>query len=157
VPGKPLLLAVPVLSNRRSLSVKPSAIDTVLDAFEWFNAVMGRPDAVITRQDVERRFTADAKMIANGQTKCVGIDGHLKHFQEIQRKLKAFRIRLPLECSITSEHEAAAYYQIDYVPVDGSAGIIHDSAIWRIRDDKIALMVETVAFEGREVVLENHA
>ena len=133
------------------------AIDVVVRTFEWFNAVMTKPGHVISREEVERQFTDDAKMIANGQLKCGGIDAHLRHFQELQKKLKSFRIRLPLELSISTADEAAAYYKIDYVSADGSAGIIHDSAIWKIRDRKFALMVETVSFEGKEIALENHS
>jgi hypothetical protein len=137
--------------------MEQKAIDVVVRTFEWFNAVMTKPGHVVSRDEVERRFTDDAKMIANGQLKCAGIEAHLKHFQEIQKKLKSFRIRLPLELSISTTDEAAAYYKIDYVSADGSAGIIHDSAIWKIRDHKFALMVETVSFEGTEVPLDNHS
>jgi hypothetical protein len=133
------------------------AIDVVVQTLEWFNSVMAKPGYVITREEIERKFTPDAQMIANGQVKCAGIDAHLKHFQELQKKLKSFRIRFPLQESISTADEAAAYYRIDYVTADGSAGIIHDSALWRIRDKKLALMVETVSFEGRDVPLENHA
>jgi hypothetical protein len=133
------------------------AIDVVVRTFEWFNAVMANPDHVISRAEVEQQFTEDAQMITNGQLKCAGIDAHLKHFQELQTKLKSFRIRLPVEVSISTDNEAAAYYQVDYVSTDGSGGIIHDNAIWRIRDKKFALMVETVSFEGREITLENHS
>jgi hypothetical protein len=133
------------------------AIDVVVRSFEWFNSVMAKPGHLITREEIERQFTPDAQMIANGQVKCAGIDAHLKHFQELQKKLKSFRIRLPLKESISTAAEAAAYYQIEYVAADGSTGIIHDCALWRIRDNKLALMVETVSFEGKDVPLENHA
>jgi hypothetical protein len=133
------------------------AIEVVIRTFEWFNAVMTDPGHVISRKEIEHQFTVDAKMIANGQLKCAGIDAHLKHFQELQKKLTSFRIRLPLEVSISTADEAAAYYKIDYVSSEGSGGIIHDSAIWKIRDGKFALMVETVSFEGKEVALENHS
>ena len=136
--------------------MESKAIDIVVKAFEWFNATMGRSDIVIARADIERLFTPDAKMVANGQVKCAGIDAHLKHFQEIQKKLEKFCIRLPLEVSISNQNEAAAYYKIDYTPVGGTPGIIHDSALWHVRDNKLALMVETVAFEGRDVALDNH-
>ena len=132
------------------------AINVVERALGWFNAVMSKSGHVITREDIERQFTPDAKMIANGQVKCTGIDGHLKHFRELQAKLASFRIRLPLEQTVSSSERAAAYYLIDYKTVDGFAGVIHDSAIWEIRDQKLALMVETVHFEGRIVALENH-
>jgi ketosteroid isomerase-like protein len=133
------------------------AIEVVIRTFEWFNDVMTNPRHVISRKEIEHRFTEDAQMIANGQLKCAGIAAHLKHFQELQKKLTSFRIRLPLEVSISTADEAAAYYKIDYVSSEGAAGVIHDSAIWRIRDGKFALMVETVSFEGKEVPLENHS
>ena len=41
--------------------------------------------------------------------------------------------------------------------VDGGGGTIHDSALWTIRADRIANMVETVHFEGRAVPLDNHS
>jgi hypothetical protein len=137
--------------------MEQKAIEVVIRTFEWFNAVMTNPSHVISRKEIEHRFTEDARMIANGQLKCAGIDAHLKHFQELQRKLTSFRIRLPLEMSISTAEEAAAYYKIDYVSSEGSVGLIHDSAIWQVRDGKFALMVETVSFEGKEVPLENHS
>ena len=66
------------------------------------------------------------------------------------------RIRFPLEVSISNENESAAYYKIDYVMKDGTAGVVHDSALWKTRDGKIALMVECAAFDGPEIPLENH-
>jgi len=132
------------------------AIDVVMGNFKWFNEVMATPGHVITREEVEGRFAPDAQMIANGQLKCAGIDAHLKHFQELQKKLKSVRVRLPLEESMTNAHECAAYYKIDYVMADGSPGVVHDSALWRVRDGKVALMVESAAFEGPEIPLENH-
>jgi ketosteroid isomerase-like protein len=129
----------------------------VLHTFDWFNAVMANPSGVITRAQVEERFTPDAKMIANGQTKCAGIDAHLAHFKELQKKLKFFRIRLPLELWVSGQDKCAAYYLIDYTTRDDGGGVIHDSALWTIRDGRIAQMVETVFFAGREVPLDNHA
>jgi len=137
--------------------MEQKAIEVVIRTFEWFNAVMTNRGHVISRKEIESRFAEDAQMIANGQLKCAGIDAHLKHFQELQKKLSSFRIRLPLEVSISTADEAAAYYKIDYVSSEGAGGIIHDSAIWKIRDGKFALMVETVSFEGREVALDNHS
>ena len=132
------------------------AIDAVLRNFEWFNQVMATPGHVITREEVERGFAPDARMVANGQLKCAGIEAHLQHFRELQNKLKILKVRMPLEESITNEHECAAYYKIDYVMRDGTAGIVHDSALWRVRDGKVALMVESAAFEGPDIPLENH-
>jgi len=136
---------------------EPQAIDAVIDCFQWFNQVMATPGHVITREEVAQRWTSQAQMIANGQLKCAGIDALLKHFCELQQKLKSFRIRLPPEHSITSANECAAYYKIDYALADGSRGVVHDSALWKVRDGKIALMVESVAFEGGAIELENHS
>jgi ketosteroid isomerase-like protein len=132
------------------------AIDVVMGNFKWFNEVMEKPDHVITREEVEQRYAPDARMIANGQLKCAGIDAHLKHFRELQTRLKSLKVRFPLEECITNADECAAYYKIDYVMADGSAGIVHDSALWRVRDGKVALMVESAAFEGPEIPLDNH-
>ncbi len=131
-------------------------LSVVVRSFEWFNAVMANPQAVIDREQVEKRFTADARMIANGQVKCAGIDGHVRHFQELQRKLSHFRIRLPLELTVSAGDRCAAYYLIDYATADGVRGTIHDNALWTIREGRIAQMVETVYFEGSEVALDNH-
>ena len=133
------------------------AVNVVERALGWFNDVMTQEGREITREDVERRFTADAKMIANGQVKCAGIDAHLNHFRELQAKFVSFRIRLPLELSLSTSDGAAGYYLIDFATKDGAKGIIHDSAIWKIRDEKLLLMVETVHFEGVTVELENHS
>lgn len=135
---------------------EPKAIDVVTSMLSYFPKVMETPGHVITREEVETRFCADARMITNGQVKCAGIDAHLQHFRELQRKLKSLRIRFPLEESITSATECAAYYKIDYVTADGSSGVVHDSALWKVRDGKIALMVESVAFDGPQIPLDNH-
>jgi hypothetical protein len=132
------------------------AIDVAMSNFKWFNDYMAIPGYVITREEVARRFAPDAQMIANGQLKCAGIEAHLKHFQELQIRLKSARVRLPLEESITNANECAAYYKIDYVMADGSAGVVHDSALWRVRDGRVVLMVECAAFEGPEIPLDNH-
>ena len=132
------------------------AIDVVQGCLQWFNEVMATPGYALTEEEVARHFTADARMIANGQLKCAGIHAHLEHFIELQHKLKSVRIRLPFEYSITSQDDCAAYYKLDYVTADGATGVVHDSALWKVRDGKIELMVETVYFEGREVPLENH-
>lgn len=132
------------------------AIDVVSRALKWFPEIMENPGHVITRDEVECYFCADAKMITNGQLKCDGIEGHLQHFRELQKKLRSLRIRFPLEESITNSNECAAYYKIDYVMADGTSGVVHDSALWKIRDGKILRMVESAAFEGPEIPLENH-
>jgi hypothetical protein len=137
--------------------VSSSTLQVVIRTFEWFNEVMANPAARISRADVEAHFTSDARMTANGQLKCAGIEAHLAHFQELQRKLKSFHIRIPLQDCVAGEDKCAAYYLIDYTTVDGGGGIIHDSALWTIRDDRIANMVETVHFEGRTVPLDNHS
>ena len=85
-----------------------STLQVVIRTFEWFNEVMANPAARISRADVEAHFTPDARMVANGQLKCAGIDAHLAHFQELQRKLTSFRIRIPLQDSVAGEDKCAA-------------------------------------------------
>ena len=132
-------------------------LNVIHGIFEWFNNVMDKkPGASFTREQVAEHFTSDAKMIANGQTKCAGIEAHLAHFIEMQKKFKSMRVRIPVEYSVSGDDKVAAYYKIDYTTADGSPGLVHDSALWKVRDNKIALMVETVAFEGKEVPLDNH-
>jgi ketosteroid isomerase-like protein len=132
------------------------AIDDVTRILEWCVEAIAKSDYVISKEDVAARFTTDAEMITNGQVKCTGIDAHVRHFKELQDKTKVLRIRFPLEVTVTSDTECAAYYKIDYVRADGSAGVVHDSALWKTRDGKISLMVESVAFDGPEIPLENH-
>jgi hypothetical protein len=130
-----------------------AAISRIL---EWFNS-LSEPGAVVTHADVEGRFTPDAKMIANRQLKCEGIEGHYRHFVEIRKKLASWRVRLPFELALSEGDRVAAYYLIDFVAADGSRGIVHDMAFWTVRDGKIASMTELVHFEGADVALENHA
>jgi hypothetical protein len=132
------------------------AIDVVLSNFRWFNEVMENPGYVITREEVAQRFAPEARMVANGELLCLGVDAHLKHFQELQGRLKSCKVRIPPEEFITSANECAAYYKIDYVMADGSAGVVHDSALWRVKDGKVALMVESAAFEGPQIPLDKH-
>jgi hypothetical protein len=121
---------------------------------EWFNS-LSEAGAVVTRADVERRFTPDARMVANNQLKCQGIDGHYKHFCEIRNKLRSWRV-LPFSIAVSEGDRLAAYYQIEFMTVDGSPGVIHDMAFWTVRDGKVASMTELVHFEGKDVPLENH-
>jgi hypothetical protein len=132
------------------------AIDVVMGNFKWFNKVMETPGYVISREEVAQRFSPDARMVANGQLLCAGVDAHLKHFQELQGRLKTCKVRIPLEESITNANECAAYYKIDYVMHDGAAGVVHDSALWRVENGKVALMVESAAFEGPQIPLDQH-
>ena len=135
---------------------KTTSIEVVTNVLEWCMDKLATPGYVFTREDLAGRFTEDAQMITNGQLKCAGLDAHLLHFQEVQKKTNMIRIRFPLEVSISNENESAAYYKIDYVMKDGTAGVVHDSALWKTRDGKIALMVECAAFDGPEIPLENH-
>jgi ketosteroid isomerase-like protein len=133
-------------------------LDVVIRTFEWFNSVMSRSGGAFTREEVALHFTPDARMIANGQVKCAGIEAHLAHFLEMQKKLKYMRIRLPEKrCTVSGDDKCAAYYVIEYTTAEGEEGLLHDSALWTIRDGRIAEMVETVSFEGKEVPLENHS
>jgi hypothetical protein len=134
----------------------PTPLVVISRVLEWFNS-LSEPGAVATRADVEQRFTADARMLANNQLKCQGIEGHYKHFVEIRSKLKSWRVRLPFEIAVSEADRVAAYYLIEYVTVDGSRGIVHDMAFWTVRDGKIASMTELVHFEGVDVALENHS
>src|SRR5688500_287547 len=112
-----------------------SNLETINRVFDWFNS-LNRPDAVVSRADVERLFTPDMKMVANNQVKCVGIDAHYKHFNEIRNKLKSWNVRRPFVMSVDDGKRLAAYYLIDYVTVDGGSGVIHDMAFWTFRDGK---------------------
>jgi hypothetical protein len=123
--------------------------------FDWFNG-LSEPDAVVTREDVERLFTPDMKMIANNQVKCVGIEAHYKHFREIRGKLKSWKVRRPFEIAVNEGNRLAAYYLIEYVSADGKPGVIHDMAFWTFRDGKVESMVEVVHFDGSNVPLDNH-
>ena len=69
--------------------------------FDWFNS-LNDSSSVVTREDVERLFTPDMKMVANNQVKCVGIDAHYRHFREIRNKLKSWHVRRPFEIASTT-------------------------------------------------------
>ena len=123
--------------------------------FDWFNS-LNDSSSVVTREDVERLFTPDMKMVANNQVKCVGIDAHYRHFREIRNKLKSWHVRRPFEICVDDGKRLAAYYLIEYVAADGSSGVIHDMAFWTFRDGKVESMTEIVHFDGKDVPLENH-
>lgn len=123
------------------------AIGVAVGTLEWLCAIVENPDHVLTREEVATRFCSDARMFINGEVRCVGIDGHLRHFRELQGTLKCLRICFPLGKGITGASECAAYFRVDQVKADGSSRVVHVNALWKIRDGKIWRMVESAAIE----------
>jgi ketosteroid isomerase-like protein len=124
-------------------------------SYEWANRVMGGAGHRVTLEDVERFFARDAVMITNDQTKCTGIEAHLKHFEEIQKKTRSVVFH-PFEIVVAQGDRVGVYFKIDVRYLDGKDAKIFVAGFFRICDGRIVNFVEVAHFEGAEFKLQNH-
>lgn len=95
-------------------------------------------------------------MITNGQIKCTGIPGFVKHFNEIRDKLKSFKVNLPVSIRVEENNTVGVYYHIDIVMKDGTPGRVLVCAFFEVRGGKAAKMTEIAYHEGAQLHLDNH-
>ena len=123
--------------------------------YVWFNSLQGRGEPV-TEAEVRQMWTEDCQMITNGQIKCTGIPGFVKHFNEIRDKLKSFKVNLPVSIRVEENNTVGVYYHIDIVMKDGTPGRVLVCAFFEVRGGKAAKMTEIAYHEGAQLHLDNH-
>jgi hypothetical protein len=136
------------------LMIDPPNVALMRRIFAWFNS-LSSPDTPLQRSDVELFFTADARMITNGQLKCTGTEAFLQHFVEIRAKLLEFQVQ-PLQHSVADDSQVAAVYDIHYrlAPPDLKTGRIHACVLWSIEQGRVAKLNEWVYYEGETLSLD---
>jgi hypothetical protein len=123
--------------------------------YEWANRLMSGTGHRVTREDVEGFFAPDAVMMTNDKTKCTGIDAHVKHFEEIQKKTRSVVFH-PFEIIVAQGDRVGVYFKIDVRYLDGRDAKIYIAGFFLIRAERIANFTEVAHFEGAELKLDNH-
>jgi hypothetical protein len=138
-----------------SQDVNAENIALLKRTYEWVNRLMSGSGEQVTRADVEKFFAPDAVMITNDKTKCTGIEAHLKHFEEIQRKTRSVVFH-PFEIVVAQNGRVGVYFKIDVRYSDGRDAKIYIAGFFLIRARKIVNFTEVAHFDGAELKLENH-
>ena len=135
--------------------VEPGNIALLKRTYEWANRMTSGAGHRVTREDVMGFFASDAVMITNDKTKCTGVDAHVKHFEEIQKKTRSVVFH-PFEIVVAQGDRVGVYFTIDVRYLDGREGTIYIAGFFLIRDQRIANFTEVAHFEGAELKLEDH-
>ena len=138
-----------------SQGIETANITLLKRTYEWANRMMSGAGHRVTREDVQAFFAPDAVMITNNKTKCTGVDAHVKHFEEIQRKTRSV-IFHPFEIVVAQGDRVGVYFTIDVRYLDERKGKIDVAGFFLIRDQRIANFTEVAHFDGAELKLENH-
>lgn len=138
-----------------SRDVEAGNITLLKRTYEWANRMMSGAGHRVTREDVGGFFAPDAVMMTNDKTKCTGIDAHIKHFEEIQKKTRSVVFH-PFDIIVAQGDRVGVYFKIDVRYLDGRDGKIYVAGFFLIRDQRIANFTEVAHFEGAELKLENH-
>jgi hypothetical protein len=123
--------------------------------YEWANRMMSGAGHRVSREDVKGFFAPDAVMITNDKTKCTGIDAHVKHFEEIQKKTRSVVFH-PFEIVVAQGDRVGVYFKIDVQYLDGRRGKIYIAGFFALRDQRITNFTEVAHFDGAELELGNH-
>lgn len=138
-----------------SQGIEAGNISLLKRTYEWVNRMMNGAGHRVTREDVQGFFAPDAIMITNDKTKCTGIDAHVKHFEEIQKRTRSVTFH-PFEIVVAHCDRVGVYFKIDVRYLDGREGKINVAGFFLVRDQRIANFTEVAHFDGAELKLENH-
>jgi hypothetical protein len=136
-------------------NVEMENVALLKSSYEWANRVMSGDGLKVNLEDVERFFASDATMVTNDKMKCKGLDAHVKHFQEIQKKAASVVFH-PFEITVAQGERVGAYFKIDVKYADGRTATIFIAGFFLIRNGKIRNFTEVAHFEGAEMHLDNH-
>jgi hypothetical protein len=138
-----------------SQCIEAGNIDLLKRTYEWANRMMSGAGHRVSREDVKGFFAPDAVMITNDKTKCTGIDAHVKHFEEIQKKTRSVVFH-PFEIVVAQGDRVGVYFKIDVQYLDGRRGKIYIAGFFALRDQRITNFTEVAHFDGAELELGNH-
>ena len=137
------------------MSTEQQNVESLKRTYEWANRILNANREPFRRSDMEKYFAPDAVMITNNQLKCRGIDAHVKHFEELQKKTRSLVFH-PFEIVAAQGDRVGVYFNIDAEFSDGRKAKIFVSGFFRLRDMKIVNFTELAHFEGDKLHLENH-
>jgi ketosteroid isomerase-like protein len=137
------------------MTTEQQNVETLKRTYEWANRILNANREKFNRGDVERYFAPDAEMITNEQLKCRGIEAHIRHFEELQKKTRSLVFH-PFEIITAQGDRVGVYFKIDAEFADGRQAKIFISGFFRLRDGKIVNFTEIAHFDGAELRLENH-
>jgi hypothetical protein len=137
------------------MSTEQENVDSLKRIYEWTNRILGANRQEFRRADVEKYFAPDADMITNNQLKCRGIEAHIKHFEELQKKTRSLVFH-PFEIVAAQGDRVGVYFNIDAQFADGREAKIYISGFFRMRDQKVVNFTELAHFEGETLHLDNH-
>ena len=132
------------------------AIETVENAFRWFNKVGSRKTA-LRREDVARHFHPETRIRIDNVMKGVGVDGLHARFEEMLEKLEQWEVPLPFHPSLSQDERAAAYYEYCYKDKQGGQGKISIIAIWTVAEGKVLETLENAVYAGDALDLASHS
>lgn len=130
-------------------------VETLKRTYEWANRILSANRQKFSRSDVEKYFAPDAEMTTNDQLKAKGIEAHVKHFEELQKKTRSLVFH-PFEIVAAQGDLVGVYFKIDAQFPDGREAKIFIAGFFRLRDSKIVNFTEVAHFEGDQIHLENH-
>src|SRR5882757_2688199 len=128
-----------------TVSTETENIAVLKRSYEWANKAMDGSGHPVTRAQVERFFAADAKMATNDKVKCTGIDAHVEHFTEIQKKTREVVFH-PFETIVAQGDRVGVYFKIDVLYSDGRNAKIIVCGVFQLRDRKIVNFTEVAHF-----------
>ena len=137
------------------MSAEQQNVDLLTRLYEWANRTLNATRQPFSRSDIEKYFAPDAEMITNNQTKCRGIDAHVKHFEELQKKTRSLVFH-PFEIIAAQGDRVGVYFNIDAEFSDGGKAKIFIAGFFRLQNAKIMSFTEISHFEGEQLHLENH-
>ena len=138
-----------------SRDIEAENVNLLKRTYEWANRMMSGAGHQVTREEVKGFFAPDAVMMTNDKTKCTGIDAHVKHFEEIQKKTRSVAFH-PFEIVVAQGDRVGVYFKIDVRYLDGREAKIYIAGFFLMRDQRIANFTEVAHFEGAELKLESH-
>ena len=137
------------------MSFEQQNVDLLKSVYEWANRILNANRQPFRRSDMEKYFAQDAEMITNNQLKCRGLEAHVKHFEELQKKTRSLVFH-PFEIVAAQGDRVGVYFKIDAEFSDGRKAKIFISGFFRLREMKIVNFTEIAHFEGDQLRLENH-
>ena len=138
-----------------SRDIEAENVNLLKRTYEWANRMMSGAGHQVTREEVKGFFAPDAVMMTNDKTKCTGIDAHVKHFEEIQKKTRSVVFH-PFDIIVAQGDRVGVYFKIDVRYLDGRDGKIYIAGFFLIRNQRIVNFTEVAHFEGAELKLESH-
>jgi hypothetical protein len=105
--------------------------------FNWWNGAMREP-ALLTEEGFAQFFTADGRLIVNGNLRATGPAAMAAHYRAIAERCDEVGMVLPVEEAFAAEGRAFVHCRT-HVVVNGETAAEEAMAFAVVEDDRIAL------------------